>query len=265
MTTIPAVSLTPRFTTQQVVTTKACALRCRAILEARAITAALGIVFIQNADHIRYNPETGNGEVCFCGDWLPITDLGMAAWAAEEGLDWEGPRPPQRVVIVGPDKGDDGTQDTQPLEPITPNDAAQALELADALAHPLAQEIAHEADRLQRDLAAARKSIETLQAVIRQQSEMLMEAAKDAMAARLRVPAMQFVQVPVAHGQMPADKAALLADGWVIAHEQFVAVGAELHWCARLQRQEQRVVTQPDVPAPVDAISHVVVSSPVAA
>lgn len=253
------------FSTEQVVNTKAAALRTRAILEVRAITQGVGIVFIQDANEIRYNADSDNGEVRVAGVWLPLTDLGMAAWAGEEGLEWAGPRLPQRVVVVGPDLGDDGTQDTQPIHPITDDESSQAQELAEALAHPLAQEIAHEADTLRRDLEAARKSIETLQAVIRQQSEMLMQAAREAMVSAVSVPAMQFVQVPVRDGQLPADKAALLADGWHIAHEQFVAVGSELHWCARLQRREQRAVTQPDAPAPVDAISRIVISTPVAA
>ena len=260
---IPAITDTPprSWSAASIVSAKAAALRTRAVLEVRAISET-GIVYIRDAADIRYSAELGIGEVMVGGVWVPLAEIGMRAWGDEEALPWEGPRLPQRVVIVGPDLGDeDGMQDTQPLEPITDAEAEQAQALADALAHPLAQEIAHEADSLRRDLAEARKAIEMYQAIIRQQSEMLMQEARAALAAAA-APVMQFVQVPVRDGQMPADKAALLADGWTIAHEQFVAVGSELHWCARLQRRASDAHMVPDAPAPTtDAISRIIVSA----
>lgn len=75
------------FPTETIVLTHAAALRARAIVETRAITT-WGIVYIKDANAIRYNPETGTGEVFVAGNWIQMLPTGIASWAAQEGLTW---------------------------------------------------------------------------------------------------------------------------------------------------------------------------------
>ena len=75
------------FPTETIVLTHAAALRARAIVETRAITT-WGIVYIKDANAIRYNPETGTGEVFVAGMWIQLVPYGVASWAAQERLNW---------------------------------------------------------------------------------------------------------------------------------------------------------------------------------
>lgn len=76
------------YETRVIVETRRGSLRSQAISGTRAIVEGVGLIYVRSAADVRWNAEAGRAEVFAFGEWLQVSDLGIADWAADEGLDW---------------------------------------------------------------------------------------------------------------------------------------------------------------------------------
>lgn len=89
----------PVFTSQQIIETARNSLAARAVLRLGTI-CELGTVWISDPECIRWNAESGRGEVCLGGSsgrWYAIVDNGVEMLARAESLNWR--RPDGSVVV----------------------------------------------------------------------------------------------------------------------------------------------------------------------